>query len=147
MTHLLAVPAVALLAFGLAAPAAADPGDPTCRAHLKGSRFTTSIEFGKGRRVEAVWKLTGYVRPEDSNDPSEIAAELLLQTMTETSPARSRPRTITPAEPLRVQAVAGNPVDALDRAAESWCSAMHRASLEGVSFDGAAPLPRPGRIS
>ena len=33
------------------------PDQPRCRAHLEGSKLTTTIEFTNGYRLEAPWKV------------------------------------------------------------------------------------------
>ena len=135
----------ALCAGPLASLPVAEPG-PTCRALLKGSRLTTTLELSNGYRLQAAWNVLGYVRPADSSDPTEVAADLLLQSITESDPVTGQHRTIAPPEPLRVQAVAGNQVDALQRAADSWCSTVGRATLEGIRLRGIR-LPRPTRVT
>jgi hypothetical protein len=121
--------------------------EATCRALLKGERLTTTLEVGKGYRLQAAWNVLGYVRPHDSNDPDEIAADLELVTITETDLATKKRQTIRPPEPVRVQAVADNPVDALQRATDSWCDTVGRALTAGVRASAGLLALRAGRIT
>lgn len=135
-----------VLLVGAVPAARATAQESTCRALLKGQQLTTTLETGAGYRLQAAWNVLGYVRPDDSSDPAEIAADLELVTITETDPATRKRETITPAEPFRVQAVAGSPVDALHRAADSWCENVGHALLAGVRASAVLAF-KPGRTT
>jgi hypothetical protein len=101
---------------------------------LKGDRFTTSLSSMAGTGSRRLTVL-GYMRPDDSTDPREIAAHLQLRSLSETDPITGRRRTIKTPAKVRVQAVAGNPIDALELAADNWCATVGHATLGGVRLD------------
>lgn len=129
-----------------AARPAANNDDPSCRAELKGSRLTTTIEFNTGYRLEAPWKVVSSQHLEAPGNLKSIVADLLLEDLVETDAFTGRQLGTRLAEPIRLRLQAPSEPEIVFQAAQAWCTTVVQARRASTALDHPS-VGRPGRIT
>ena len=134
------------LLLAILVPGRGDDTEPSCRAQLKGTLLTTTIQFETGYALQAPWTVVQSRREWAGTEQSTMVVDLRLDRIDELDDLTGDRKTMKLPRAVQVTVEGATEPDVVMQAAQTWCSTVIKARGERAASRNLVPL-RPGHIT